>query len=491
VAESGLATYTIDDGRLVHKEPLANLSLFTAVDANKTRIAYRAGDRIGVVDLSTGDVVFDREAPSVIALALAPDASRLAYSGFDSNIYVVPIEGDGEGLELAGTLANVHALDFVDAERLLSYGEDALVWDVSPAGPDELGAIDLAEAQWGFAFSPDMTQLVYYVSANLGVDPNGHPADAIRLVDLVSRDETLVGERELMTIDAGYRQVSSDFTMVGSLTQTGVSTVRRLPSWDVVRQFEDCRSPVALTPDNSRVVLTGWACAGTAPAGAPAESEVVEMDSGEPILTIPYQTLWGAAFNPAGFTDAGRYLFATDQVTVEVWDLLERESIGSFTASELGVGNHMLMAFDPTGRYVVGGTTSGTVWVIDMQRVVGGADLVDAIVFSRQAHAGAAPVPALSADGIVATAGFDGMIRLWDLDSEDLLLEFEAEMGTPVVRFSSDGTHLLYPHKGSIHRIPVDAHELRNLAAQLLTRDFLPDECSRYTRLERCDALEG
>lgn len=492
VEGSGFATYTIENGRLVNERQVANLSLITAVDTNRGRLAYRAGDRIGVIDLSTGDVVFDLRAPWVVALALDPDGSRLAYSGFDSNIYVDPIEGEEAGLELAGTLANVHALDFVDSERLLSYGEDALLWDVSPAGPDELGAIHLAAEQWGFQVSDDLNLLSYYVSPDLGVDPRGDPADGMRLVDLESGTETLVIEQEIMTIKAGYRQVSPDFTMVGSLTQGGVSTVRRLPSWEVVRQFEDCRNPMALTPDNSHVLLTGWVCSGTAPANAPTESEVVEMDSGDPILTIPYQTIWSAAFSPAGFSDAGRYLIATDQLTVEVWDLLERESIGSLAASELDdVGGVMILTFDPTGRYVVGGTTAGTVWVLDMERVIGGVDMVDAIVFSRQAHAGAAPFPALSADGIVATAGFDGMIRLWALDSEDLLLEFEAEMSTPAVRFTPDGTHLLYPHKGAIRQLPVDAHELRNLAAQLLTRDFSPDECSRYARQERCDALKS
>lgn len=489
VEGSGFATYTIDDGQLIDEIPLANLSLITAADDNRSRLAYRAGDRIGVFDLSTGDIVFDSEAPSAIALDLDPDGSRLAYSGFDSNIYVVPI-GEGAGLELAGTLANVHALNFVDSDRLLSYGEDALLWDVSPEGPDELGAVDLAETPYGFQVSSDMDLLSYYVSAGIGA--SGDPADGVRLVDLESGNETLVVEQENMTIKAGYRRVSPDFTMVGSLTQAGVSTVRRLPSWEEIRQFEECRSPMALTSDNSRVLLTGWACAGTAPAEGFTESEVVEMDSGEPIVTIPYQTIWSAAFNPPGFSEAGRYLVATDQQTVEIWDLVERESIGNLAASDLGnVGSQMLVAFDPTGRYVVGGTTAGTVWVLDMERVVGGADMVDAIVFSRQAHAGAAPAPALSAEGGVATAGFDGMVRLWDLESEDLLLEFEADMFTPMVRFTPDGTHLLYPHGDSIRRIPVDANELRALAGQLLTRDFLPDECSRYARQERCDALEG
>ncbi len=119
--------------------------------------------------------------------------------------------------------------------------------------------------------------------------------------------------------------------------------------------------------------------------------------------------------------------------------------------------------------------------------------MVDALVFSRQAHTGAAPAPALSADGIVGSAGFaDGAVRLWDLDSGDLLFELEAEVGgAPLVRFTSDGSHLLYPHGASVRRIPVDPYELRALAGDLLTRDFLPDECARYARAQRCASLDS
>jgi hypothetical protein len=131
------------------------------------------------------------------------------------------------------------------------------------------------------------------------------------------------------------------------------------------------------------------------------------------------------------------------------------------------------------------------IWVADLKRVLAGEDMADALVFDRQAHTGAAPVPAMNGAGVVGTAGFDGMVRLWDLDSEDLILEFESDVGVPVVRFSPDGTELLYPHGLSVRRMPVDPYQMRALAADLLTRDFLPDECARYSTAERCETLSG
>jgi hypothetical protein len=126
-----------------------------------------------------------------------------------------------------------------------------------------------------------------------------------------------------------------------------------------------------------------------------------------------------------------------------------------------------------------------------MEHVLAGEDMADSLVFDRLAHTGAAPVPAMNGAGVVGSAGFDGMVRLWELDSEALILEFESDVGVPVVRFSPDGTELLFPHGLSIRRMPVDPFRLRALADQLLTRDFLPDECARYASAERCQMLDG
>ncbi len=479
---SGFGTFSIPDGSLIDEIPVENLALVTA--SNGARIAFRAGDRISVMDIASRDIVSEIEGKDAIALALDPEGRHLAYAGWDPTIRVVPLNGGGRGVELPGTLENVLSLTFVDSDRLLSFGEDALMWDVSPEGPEALGGVPLSIAQWGFQVSSDGRLLTYYLSTNPDLS---HPDDGVRMIDLLTGQEILAVDREVMTIVSGFRQPSPGFTLLGSMTQDGLSTVRRLPSWSVVRRFEECRSPIAFTPDDGQVLVTGWACGWEAPPGSIAESEVIDLDTGASILTIPYRTIWSAAFNPEGRFRAGRYLTATDQFAIEVWDLETGGSLGRIDAADLGnVGAIMALSFDPSGRYVVGGTTGGMVWVLDMDRVVEGDGLLDSMVLRRQAHSGAAPVPALSAAGVVATAGFDGMVRLWNLESGNLIFEFRAEGGAPVVRFTPDGSHLLYPHGDTIRRIPVDPHQLRELASRLLTRDFLPDECIRYARPERC-----
>lgn len=87
----------------------------------------------------------------------------------------------------------------------------------------------------------------------------------------------------------------------------------------------------------------------------------------------------------------------------------------------------------------------------------------------------------------LATSGFDGLVRIWDLETGNMVLEFASDLGTPVVKFSPNARQILYPHGLSIRRMPADPTELRTLAGELLTRDFSPDECVLYAPSERCE----
>lgn len=488
---SGFTILSARDGSVVDHLEVADLNpAITTVNDLRTHVAYRAGEQVRVTEIATGETIFDQTAPSVQALALDPDATRLAHSGYDPNIYIESLGDGAMELELTGILENVFSLSFIGEKQLLSYGEDALLWDVSPEGVSELRGIPTKELEWGYQVSPDERWLAYYVSKNLGL-PVGDPVDGLRLIDLATGEETVMSQGEANSVAAGFRVVSADFTRVGSLTQEGTSTMRGLPAWDVIQEFDDCRGPLAVSPDNTRVVLTGWSCV---TPGMPddAHSAVFDLRSGEEIFALPYQTLWSAEFNPSAIYEGGRYLAATDQINVGIWDMADGSLLGSFDRDAYDeIGALLVLSWDPTGRYLVGGTTGGMIWVADLERVLAGEDMADALVFDRQAHTGAAPVPAMNGEGVVATAGFDSMVRLWDLDSEDLILEFESDVGVPVVRFSPDGTELLYPHGLSIRRMPVDPYEIRALAAELLTRDFLPDECARYATADRCETLSG
>lgn len=488
---SGFVTVLASDGSVVDHLDVPELNPdITAVNDLGTHIAFRAGEQVRVIDMATGETIYDQTAPSVLSVALDPDATRLAHSGFDPNIYVEALGAGEQDLELTGTFENVYSLDFIGEKQLLSYGDDALLWDVSPEGVSETEGIPLLEPQWGYQISADQRWFAYSVSTNNG-GPIGDPVDGLRLIDLASGEETVISQGEQNSVPAGVRLVSGDFTMVGSLTLDGESTMRLLPNWDVLREFEECRGPLAVTPDDSRVVLSGWSCSDRV-APESAHASVVDLRSGEEVFSLPSQTLFAAEFNPEGAFEGGSLLAATDQSSAWVWDAETGTLLGSLDRAEFDeFGNILVVTFDPSGRYLVGGTTGGAVWVADMERVVAGEAMSDALVFNRQAHTGAAPVPAINAAGVVATAGFDNMVRLWDLDSEDLILEFEADVGVPVLRFSPDGTELLYPDGLSVRRLPVDPYRIRALAAELLTRDFLPDECTRYSTVENCETSIG
>ncbi|HEX6286804.1 MAG TPA: hypothetical protein VFZ80_04910, partial [Acidimicrobiia bacterium] len=486
VGGSGFTSFDPNGGSEVdHLEVAGLIPAITAINDLRTHVAYREGEQVRVTELSTGETIYDRTGESVQTLALDPDATRLAHSGFDPNITIDALDDADMGLELTGILENVFSLTFMGESQLLSYGEDALLWNVSPEGVSELGGIPLQELQWGFQISPDERWLSYYVSTNSGIPP-ADPVDGLRWIDLSTGEETVISQGEINLVPGGFRSINPDFTMVGALTQNGESTLRGLPAWDVIREFDACRGLLAITPDNTMGVLSGWSC--DTPVPEAAHSVVLDLESGDEIFPLPYQRLWSAEFNPDGAFEGGKYLAATDQLSLGIWDTTDGTLLGSLHRADYDeFGNIMMVSFDPTGRYLVGGSTGGPVWVADLERVVAGETMVDALVFNRQAHTGAAPVPAINANGIVASAGYDDMVRLWDLHSEDLILEFESELGVPVVRFSSGGTELLYPHGPSMRRMPVDPYQLRALAGELLTRDFLPDECVRYAAAERCE----
>lgn len=490
VEGSGFTTLSSADGSVVDHVDVAELDPdITATNDSTTHVAFRAGEHLRVLELSTGATVYDEVSPSVRSVALDPDATRIAHSGFDPRIYIEAVGEGEEEIELTGTLENVHSLSFIGEDGLLSSGEDALLWDVSPEGVPDLGGIRLREPQWGFQISADERWLAFPVSTNNG-GSTGDPADGLRLTDLLTGEERVVSRAQWNSVEGGLRWVSEDFTMVGSLTLDGTATMRSIPGWELIRAFDECRSPVAIAPDDRRVVLSGWGCGDPVPEAA--ESTVVDLRSGEELFSLPYQVLWSAAFNPEGAFAGGRLLAATDQLSLGVWDTADGTLLGSLDgADHPELGNLMAVSFDPSGRYLVVGSTGGVVWVADMARVMSGEDLADALVFDRQAHTGAVPVPAVDSRGLVATAGFDGMVRLWDLHSEDLILELESDVGVPVVRFSPDGSELLYPDGLSIRRMPVDPHRVREKAGLLLTRDLRPDECERYATTARCGTTGG
>jgi WD40 repeat protein len=96
---------------------------------------------------------------------------------------------------------------------------------------------------------------------------------------------------------------------------------------------------------------------------------------------------------------------------------------------------------------------------------------------------------------LLATAGFDGVVGVWDAGSgtNRLRLTHAGQVGGAA--FSSDGRHLLASvnrSQGSLHSLQVytlNLEELVRIARGKLTRGFTRDECRYYFQSPRCPAL--
>ena len=101
---------------------------------------------------------------------------------------------------------------------------------------------------------------------------------------------------------------------------------------------------------------------------------------------------------------------------------------------------------------------------------------------------------ALNEEGtMLASAGLDGLVKVWDVENRTLVQQIPVSSdGTAVggVAFTGDGTHLSVTSgtNGELHRVTIDPDELLGIARVRLTRTFTETECTTY-RIDPCPTL--
>jgi WD40 repeat protein len=376
-------------------------------------------------------------------------------------------------LELEGPATGIEAVAFThDGRHLLSSQgtehDQTLLWDISAEGRPELGAISTHTGPGQFQTSPDQPLIAAFINNPPGFELlNANTGDLIALLP----DE--------LAANSVFRAVSPDFSLVGSLGADHRSTIRRLPSLEVVAELEDCTDIKAFSPDNSLAVVRKFKC--DAP-DEPTAGRVIEIATGAVAFELPERSIGFADFNPPGVLEGGRYLVLHDQASVEIWDVQAGDKIDEIHISDLGVGTFYKPYIDTEGRFLALPTWDGRVVVVDLVAAVGEATIQEAIVFDRVVHTGPLYKVSITRDGRLITGGTDELLRIWDLQSKELLVEFRTDAARdPWPVLSSDESSVLYLGPGKIiQRFYLDPERLVALAESLLTRGLTEDECSRY-----------
>jgi DNA-binding SARP family transcriptional activator/serine/threonine protein kinase/WD40 repeat protein len=473
----------VRDGRTV--EVLATPGVagwFVAVDATGTRVAVTSRDprEVSVWDRATHERLARFPNPSATWVTWSPDG-RLAHGSNDGTVRVVGRGDDPDELVLAGHSDGVTSMVFTpDARRLVSASsaDETRVWDVTPAGPSELGNLPVGEGRaWGVIASPEVDRLALTVDL---------PAENQRVVTVdPSTGTSTIRVDGLWRAQFHSAHVSRDLTTVVALDPDQRTHVYDLASGEPRLQLPPCLSPRGISPDGSLLVVDGrLLCTGSnrivldPPTDAVLRSAVIDARNGAVIHDLGERPIMWAVLGPPG-TPFERYaVVVVDFVEVELHDLETGTLVGSLDPAPDKI---LTLGSSDDGRHVVLNAQSGRFMVLDLLAAEPGAPLEDAVVLDSRDPAGGPMVHSTVVEGLLATSTMAGHVRVLDLDARRLLADLEVDPTGPApIGFTPDGSQLYYTDGAVLRRFEVEPDRLVDLARSRLTRGFTAEECDQY-----------
>jgi hypothetical protein len=396
---------------------------------------------------------------------LSTDGDTVYAFGPSDEVRVIPTDA-GATYALRGNEGVRWVEADADARRLLVVGsEESLLWDLTTEGPAELGAVTGSGAM---EFSRDGS--VIYVA-----DQGRH----IRAVEFAT-GRTITTGRTIATSDefGTIWALAPGGLVAGTMVDETAVRIEDL-STGSTRLPPPCTFPVAIDAD-ARWIVSGQ----TGDAGCDG---VVDLRSGEMIVEEP-GGIGLAAIGPPGTISDG---VAAYQTTMH-----ERQPTTTLMIRDLSTGREIAHTdidmwkpfFSNDGRFITFGSFENGGVVIDVEQVLDGTPVEDAIVLNPRLT-GATSFPRVVGDDFV-TGHAGQLLRFWRLDDGKLRLTLPVDSGdTTYIAPTPDDRYLFYETEGNLfRRFPMEIDDLIALAEQRAQRDFTVDECDRYALSDACEA---
>lgn len=155
---------------------------------------------------------------------------------------------------------------------------------------------------------------------------------------------------------------------------------------------------------------------------------------------------------------------------VQVWDLESLELISQAEHEPATTGS---VRFSPDGTQVLSAGRDGAARIWD----AGTGEAVQVL----QADGGPMEVALWSPDGdTVVTSSHDGAVRVWDVATGAMTASISGHGQWPHIALTPDGRHLLTSADGSVRMWTLDTDELLELAEARASRSLTAGECDRY-----------
>ena len=481
---------TIQKDRQITRPDVPFEAMAVDPSGRSVAVASLVGRRVDVLDLTTGASRATLDMPSPGQPEFSRDG-HLAVAGGDNLIRIYDTTDYAQQLVLAGSPDQPIGLAFSpDSSRLVSAVPGQLrTWNLSPQGPPALGNFHATGGYVGlFAVSPDRsTALVtIYKDGNGTVERVDQATGNITDGDRRSTPRPASDDTALGRHGAGRRPRPE---------LAGPRARREHRAVHPARPLRRHRRPRRLRrhgPRRRRVALRAEPRPDTATIARATRVEPRRRHGDRPNRPRPrHDASSGEApsARPAPMGALASSSSRTATGTIHVRDLATGADLGSFAPARGGL---LKAAVTPDGQRLALTTSIGDLIVVDLGKLAHAGRPEDAVIWTVKAHSGSVQGLAVSNDGLIATASSAGTVRVWSPDGR-LLADLPIRPDDPPNVAFASGTDTLYYEDGNdvIRKLSLDPAESIRFARSLVTRDFTPDECTRYFPHQHCPTFDS